>query len=186
VNDYWVTMLIMTPEGAYPFLALDDRLLAHACRVEAYQASGPGGQKRNRTYSAVRLSHAATNISVIAEESRSQNENKLRALRRLRMALALRVRKQPGAACPAIPDTITVYFKQDTPLQVNQRNPLYPLVCATILDALYFKQGSIGDASRLLGLSTGRLSRFLGRDRDLLHAVNELRSHFNLKPLKQD
>ena len=185
MKDYWVTTLILSPEGAYPFLALDDRLLAHACRVEAYQASGPGGQKRNRTYSAIRLSHAATNISVIAEESRSQNENKLRALRRLRMAIALRVRKQPGAAGPAIPDTITVYFKQDTPLQVNQRNPLYPLVCATILDALYFKQGSIGDASRLLGLSTGRLSRFLGRDQDLLHAVNELRSHFNLKPLKQ-
>jgi hypothetical protein len=101
------------------------------------------------------------------------------------MAIALRVRKQPGAAGPAIPDTITVYFKQDTPLQVNQRNPLYPLVCATILDALFFKQGSIGDASRLLGLSTGRLSRFLGRDQDLLHAVNELRSHFDLKPLKQ-
>ena len=180
-----MSALLLSPEGAYPFLALDDRLLAHACRVEAYQASGPGGQKRNRTYSAIRLSHSATGISVIAEESRSQNENKLRALRRLRMAIALRVRKQPGGAGPAIPDTITVYFKQDTPLQVNQRNPLYPLVCATILDALYFEQGSIGDASRLLGLSTGRLNRFLGKDSDLLHAVNELRSHFNLKPLKQ-
>jgi hypothetical protein len=180
-----VSALQLSPEGAYPFLALDDRLLAHASRIEAYQASGPGGQKRNRTYSAIRLTHSATGISVIAEESRSQNENRLKALRRLRMAIALRVRKQPGGAGPAIPETITVYFKQDTPLQVNQRNPFYPLVCATILDALYFEQGSIGDASRLLGLSTGRLSRFLGRDRDLLHAANELRSHFNLKPLKQ-
>ena len=155
----------MTPEGAYPFLALDDRLLAHACRVEAYQASGPGGQKRNRTYSAVRLSHAATNISVIAEESRSQNENKLRALRRLRMAIALRVRKQPGAAGPAIPETITVYFKQDTPLQVNQRNPLYPLVCATILEPVYLSREALAMRPVCLGFQPGGSAGFWAETR---------------------
>jgi hypothetical protein len=109
-----VSALLLSPAGAYSFLTIDDKLLAHACRIEAYQASGPGGQKRNRTYSAIRLTHSATGISVIAEESRSQNENRLKALRRLRMAIALRVRKQPGGAGPAIPETITVYFKQDT------------------------------------------------------------------------
>lgn len=181
-----MTALLLTPQGAYSFLTSDDRLLAHACRMEAYQASGPGGQKRNRTYSAIRLTHPPTGISVIAEESRSQNENRLRALRRLRMAIALRVRRQPGCAEQAVPDIVRGYFKQDAPLQVNQKNPHYPIVCATILDALYLRQGSIGETSRLLGLSTGRLNRFLGRDMDLLHAVNELRSDFNLKPLRQD
>lgn len=181
-----MTGLQMSPEGAYPFLALDDRLLAHACRVEAYQASGPGGQKRNRTYSAIRLMHHATGISVIAEESRSQNENKMRALRRLRMAIAFRIRKERESDSFTLPETISPYFKPDSPLQVNQKNPLYPLLCAAILDALYGAQGSLGDASRLLGLSTGRLSRFLGRDRDLLQAVNQLRAHFTLRPLRQD
>ena len=180
-----MSALHLSPEGAYPFLALDDQQLAHACRVEAYQASGPGGQKRNRTYSAVRLMHPATGISVIAEESRSQNENKVRALRRLRMAIAFRVRKEQRDAGFALPETITPYFKQDTPLQVNQKNPLYPLICTAILDVLYSVQGSLGDASRQLGLSTGRLSRFFGRDRDLLHAVNQLRAHFTLRPLRQ-
>jgi hypothetical protein len=180
-----VTALLLTPQGAYPYLTPDDRLLAHACRMEAYQASGPGGQKRNRTYSAVRLTHPPTGISVTAEESRSQNENKARALRRLRMAIALRVRRQQGSGEAAIPETVRAYFRQDAPLQVNQKNPIYPLVCATVLDALYCMEGSIGEASRMLGLSTGRLSRFLGRDSDLLLAANDLRANYNLKPLKQ-
>jgi hypothetical protein len=180
-----VSALLLSPAGAYSFLTIDDKLLAHACRVEAYQASGPGGQKRNRTYSAIRLTHSATGISVIAEESRSQNENRLKALRRLRMAIALRVRKESGRDGFTLPESIKPYFKQDTPLQVNQKNPLYPVVCAAILDALYIEQGSIGDASRQLGLSTGRLNRFLGKDSDLLHAVNQLRAHFTLKPLRQ-
>src|SRR4051794_28568175 len=61
----------------------DDQLLAQ-CEVDTYRASGPGGQKRNKTSSAVRLRHPPTGLLVIAEESRSQHENKARALRRLR------------------------------------------------------------------------------------------------------
>src|SRR5947207_12479823 len=70
----------------------DDRLLAQ-CEVDTYRASGPGGQKRNKTSSAVRLRHLPSRLLVIAEESRSQHENKARALRRLRQALVLKLRE---------------------------------------------------------------------------------------------
>jgi len=53
----------------------DERLLAQ-CEVDTYRASGPGGQKRNKTSSAVRLRHPPTGLIVIAEESRSQHENR--------------------------------------------------------------------------------------------------------------
>src|SRR6516225_6367620 len=69
----------------------DDQLLAQ-CEVDTYRASGPGGQKRNKTSSAVRLRHPPSGLSVIAEESRSQHENRARALRRMRQALFLKVR----------------------------------------------------------------------------------------------
>src|SRR5258708_32653727 len=68
----------------------DSQLLAQ-CEVDTYRASGPGGQKRNKTSSAVRLRHPPTRLIVIAEESRSQHENRARALRRIRQALYLEV-----------------------------------------------------------------------------------------------
>ncbi len=73
-------------------LATDDGLIAQA-EVDRYRASGPGGQHRNKTESAVRLRHKPTGISAIGEDSRSQAENKIHAVRRLRSAIALQVRE---------------------------------------------------------------------------------------------
>src|SRR5438874_7267591 len=78
------------PRSAWANLT-DPQLLAQ-CEVDTYRASGPGGQKRNKTSSAVRLRHPPTGIIVIAEESRSQHENKAKALQRLRKALFLELR----------------------------------------------------------------------------------------------
>ena len=76
---------------------LTDVQLLDQCAVDTYRASGPGGQKRNKTSSAVRLRHPPSGLMVIAEESRSQHENKARALRRLRQALYLKLRAEwPG------------------------------------------------------------------------------------------
>src|SRR5438105_12507300 len=71
---------------------LSDRQLLAQCALDTYRASGPGGQKRNKTSSAVRLRHPPSGLIVIAEESRSQHENRARALRRMRQALYLKVR----------------------------------------------------------------------------------------------
>src|SRR4030095_7754392 len=73
-------------------LASDDALVAQ-CDVDRYRASGPGGQHRNKTESAVRLRHRATGVTAIGEDSRSQGENRLHAVRRLRAAIALEVRE---------------------------------------------------------------------------------------------
>src|SRR5437868_3707140 len=77
-----------------PWTALSDSQLLDQCAVDTYRASGPGGQKRNKTSSAVRLRHPPSGLMVIAEESRSQHENRARALRRLRQALYLKVREE--------------------------------------------------------------------------------------------
>src|SRR5438270_4405148 len=77
--------------------ALSDSQLLAECEVDTYRASGPGGQKRNKTSSAVRLRHLPSGLLVIAEESRSQHENKARALKRLRRALYLKLREPISA-----------------------------------------------------------------------------------------
>ena len=59
---------------------LSDAQLLDQSEVDTYRASGPGGQKRNKTSSAVRLRHLPSGLIVIAEESRSQHENRERAL----------------------------------------------------------------------------------------------------------
>lgn len=64
----------------------DDALLSE-CRVETFSAGGPGGQHQNRTESAVRLTHEATGIQVVAREERSQHRNRQKAIERLREAL---------------------------------------------------------------------------------------------------
>src|SRR6516162_8306120 len=74
--------------------SLSDPHLLGQCAVDTYRASGPGGQKRNKTSSAVRLRHLPSGLMVIAEESRSQHENRARALRRLRQVLYLKVREE--------------------------------------------------------------------------------------------
>ncbi len=68
------------------------RLLAE-CEVEAYRSSGPGGQKKNKTESSVRVRHVPTGLMRIATESRSQIRNREAALQRVFDALEARRRK---------------------------------------------------------------------------------------------
>jgi peptide chain release factor 1 len=50
-------------------------------REDIFCASGPGGQHVNKTASAIRLTHLATNIVVSCQDEKSQHKNRARALR---------------------------------------------------------------------------------------------------------
>src|SRR5262245_4160909 len=70
-----------------------EKLLAD-CEVETYRASGPGGQHRNKTESAVRMTHRPSGIVRVATEHRSQLRNRQLALERIWKALEFRRRKR--------------------------------------------------------------------------------------------
>ena len=55
--------------------------------VETYRSSGPGGQRKNKTETAVRLKHLPSGITVTATEHRFQSHNRRLAFERLRERL---------------------------------------------------------------------------------------------------
>src|SRR5690242_6880950 len=75
------------------WLDSSEQALLEGCRFDFYRGPGPGGQKRNKTSNSIRIVHVPTGITVIAGESRSQAENKLRAIRRLKLRLATDIRR---------------------------------------------------------------------------------------------
>jgi hypothetical protein len=160
---------------------LDDAALLSECEVDTFRGPGPGGQKRNKTDSAVRLRHGPTGIIVVAGESRSQAENRARALKRLRKALALRVRQPaPERLSPAIAACIG----RDGRLSVGQRDARYLPAAGAVLDVLAAAGASVSDAAARIGITTGNLSSFLTEDGDLLAEANRLRGALGLKPLR--
>ncbi len=77
----------VSPQDAARAAALSDDALLAECEVNVFVGSGPGGQHRNKTESAVRLTHLPTGIVVTASERRSQLMNRGEALERLRATL---------------------------------------------------------------------------------------------------
>jgi protein subunit release factor A len=62
----------------------DPEILKKQVVIETYRSSGQGGQRKNKTETAVRLKHLPSGITVIATEHRSQAQNRKLAFERLR------------------------------------------------------------------------------------------------------
>lgn len=173
------------------YLELKDDELLRECEMDTYKSSGPGGQHRNKRESAVRLKHVPTGVIAQAAEDRSQHKNRASALSRLRTLLALKVRSSvnldayspPPQLLQILPPKSTIRSSEVGP-QIGPNNPKFALGMQTLLDLIFAVEGSVSEAAKLLGLSTGALSRLILSDDSLRMAVNELRTSKGMKPLK--
>jgi len=179
----------MTGVHRADWAALSDSQLLAQCAVDTYRASGPGGQKRNKTSSAVRLRHPPSGLIVIAEESRSQHENRARALRRLRQAFYLKVR-EPLAAEALTPESVAAQPEyggardDQGRLHLGRKDPRYWPAVGVVLDVLLAAEARVSTAAALLGVSTGNLIDFLQSEDKVWEQANLQRARFGHGPLR--
>ena len=136
--------------------------------MESFQASGPGGQKRNRKLSAVRITHKPTNFSVTSTETRSQLNNRQIALKKLRIKLATEIRGSE------------IFLDR---LIISLSNFMYPLWIARLFDKLWEFEFSISKTAESLDISTSKLIKLIARDSNIWKIINDKREHFGLNKL---
>ncbi|MEW6741264.1 MAG: peptide chain release factor-like protein [Planctomycetota bacterium] len=161
--------------------------LLREVRIETARGSGPGGQHRNKTETAVRAIHLPTGIEAHASERRSLHINKSQAVKRLRLKLAIEHR------CPLPEDSfIPPGIFEPSPLwrsRLRERRIVasvdhvdFPALLSEALDVLEHCGDDVSRAAGLLLTSTAQLVKFLDKEPLVLSRLNERRRKHGLKP----
>jgi len=173
--------LVLPPAPDY--VALDDQTLLGQCEIHTVRGTGPGGQKRNKTESAVRMLHRPTGLLAQSDATRSQHKNRELALRRLRQRLALEIRRPVRLESYAPPPELASYLELRG--HVPGRHAGGDLVAvARLLDLFVALECSVSDTAGRLRVSTGLLSKLLLADPALAQTVGALRAARGLRTLR--
>ena len=146
-----------------------EAVLLAACREESSRGSRPGGQHANVSASGVRLVYLADPaIRAKADEERDRRVNRRRALRRMRMRLALAIR---GGSDPAVLDA----HRARSGFRISVKSDDFPAVICVLLDALEEAEGELVSAARACKLGTSPYVRTLALDKQAWQAAQVIR-----------
>lgn len=146
-------------------LALSEDELSLIVEFDFFKRSGNGGQKRNKTSSAVRVKLKEFDISAEDCTERSQKLNRSKALQKLRHKLAMTVRES------VTDEALTV---------VAPSNIRYPLFLAKLLDILDSVNYSFKECGLKLNLSSSQIEKILRKDPALWQFVQQKKMSQNL------
>lgn len=146
----------MTLRNRDEILAAGNETLLAECELDFFKATGKGGQKRNKTSSAVRLTHRPTGIQVTDCSERSQHRNRGIALGKLKMEIALNCRNFPA----------------EPPEDPERRDPA---TAARLFDVLEEADYDLAEAAARLGVSNSKLLKILNREPIFFARFNQRR-----------
>ena len=132
-------------------LAGEDEL-SGKCRITFTKGSGPGGQKRNKTSSAVRVELPGFNAVATDCTERSQFRNRSNALRKLKMQIAFNHRNLPAVPPSSMTCAVT--------------SPNYPFFAAHLLDVLEENSFDHRKSAAACQISPSALLKKIHRDPD--------------------
>ncbi len=162
----------MSEPNDHPAASSPEQLWAD-CEVRRLRRSGPGGQHRNKVETAINLHHLPTGVRAEANERRSQAQNRSLALFRLRMNLALEVRRSVGP--DYVPSPLWQARCGGRVLKVSATHDDFPTLLAEALDVLAASDADPKRAAAVLGSTPSQLVRLLKLDPRALALVNRWR-----------
>jgi len=151
------------------------------CKVRRLRRSGPGGQHRNKVETAISLRHLPTDVGAEASERRSQAQNRALALFRLRVNLALEVRRPCGP--DHVPGAVW-QLRCGGGLKISASNDDFPALLAEVLDVLAALDADPKWGAAVLGCTPSQLIRLLKLDPRALLLVNRWRSQRGVHALQ--
>ncbi len=169
--------------------ALPSEKLLDECDVKFVRRSGPGGQHRNKVSTGVVLVHRPTGVKAEAAERRSQAENRAVALFRLRVNLALEIRRPVKETAPS-----SLLEKGASPLwrsrcregriEINADHDDFPVLLAEALDLLAANDFDPRQVAETLGCSASQLIKLLKKEPHAMAEVNKERRQRELHLLR--
>ncbi|MEM6394489.1 MAG: peptide chain release factor-like protein [Planctomycetota bacterium] len=153
--------------------------LLRECVVERTRGSGPGGQRRNKVATGVRVRHEPTGLVAEAGERREPEANRRMAVFRLRVLLALEVRvKRVG------PTALWRSRCSGGKVSISSGHADFPAVLAEILDVLAMKGWQLREASEDWGGTASQWVKVLKAEPRAFERLNAERAVVGLGRLR--